>query len=409
MNMRDREIIRELAKKYMAFATSEKQQKVNQRMQNTNDLIFTRPPVLIDEVPWYQMNMDHELTCICEDEAARAVEYDLRIRLYRIKHFACDELFYPFWPVSMTIEATSNGLQRKENILRTDDENNIMSHELLDTLQDEEALSKMVERKYTVRPDIDEGRMNFYTDLFGDAMPVKLIGHACYGFAPWDDITYLRGITPILYDMYDRPEFLHAIMQKFVDQANGFLDFVEQNSHVTPEPLSLHCTPAQVSGLANDGWKATWFRTMAQSFGSISPEMHEEFDVAYSKEMSKRFAYTYYGCCEPLDNKIDMLKRNFANLRKIGVSPWANVEVCAEQIGKDFVLSRKPNPANVAVKTDPEVIRKEIEETVKLCFKYGCPCDIVLKDISNVSHRPENLIVWSKTVKEVLDQYYGEE
>ena len=104
-----------------------------------------------------------------------------------------------------------------------------------------------------------------------------------------------------------------------------------------------------------------------------------------------------------------MLKKNFANLRKIGVSPWANVEVCAEQIKGDFVLARKPNPANVAVKTDPDVIRKEIEDTVKLCIKYGCPYDLALKDISTVSHRPENLIVWSKTVKEVLDHYYGEE
>ena len=42
-------------------------------------------------------------------------------------------------------------------------------------------------------------------------------------------------------------------------------------------------------------------------------------------------------------------------------------------------------------------------------MKYGCPCDITLKDISTVGDRPENLIVWSEVVSKVLDEYYGEE
>ena len=72
------------------------------------------------------------------------------------------------------------------------------------------------------------------------------------------------------------------------------------------------------------------------------------------------------------------------------------------------MLSRKPNPANVAMRTDPELIRSEIDQTVKACIKHGCPYDIVLKDISTVSHRPENLIVWAEAASEVLDKYYGE-
>ena len=147
---------------------------------------------------------------------------------------------------------------------------------------------------------------------------------------------------------------------------------------------------------------------MAQSFGIISPAMFEEFEIDYLQSVAKRFAYTYYGCCEPLDNKIDVIKK-IPNLRKIGCSPWANVEKCAEQIGGDFVLSRKPNPANVAIKTDVDVIRREIEETVKTCIKYDCPYDYVLKDISTVSNCPENLIIWAQTVNDVLDKYYGAE
>ena len=144
---------------------------------------------------------------------------------------------------------------------------------------------------------------------------------------------------------------------------------------------------------------------MAQTFGVISPAMFEEFEVDYLLSVAKRFKYTYYGCCEPLDDKIGVLKK-IPNLRKIGCSPWASVERCAEQIRGDYVLSRKPNPAHVAISTDPDVIRREVEETVKACIKYGCAYDYVLKDISTVSGRPENLIVWAQTVSDVLDKYY---
>ena len=146
---------------------------------------------------------------------------------------------------------------------------------------------------------------------------------------------------------------------------------------------------------------------MAQSFGVVSPAMFKEFEIDYLLSVAKRFAYTYYGCCEPLDDKISVLK-SIPNLRKIGCSPWAKVEKCAEQIGGDYVLSRKPNPANVAIRTDPDVIRAEIEETVRICLKYGCPYDIVLKDISTVTGRPENLIIWAQTASDVLDKYYGQ-
>lgn len=407
MTQHDITVVRELAKQYMQMAASEKQQRMNRRMKDTNDLKLTRPPVLLDEIPWYQMNVGDELTCVCEDERARGVEYSFRISLYRWKHFRADTLFEPFWRVRMSYDSTGIGLSRDEDILRTDEYNNIVSHSFRDVLEDEETLEQMRIPEFTLRPDRDEANMNFYTDLLGDAMPVKLCGHDYLYFPPWDDIAFLRGVEPILFDMYDRPEYLHRIMKKFTDATAAKLDFIEKYSHVDPTSCNLHCTPGYVSGLAEDGWKATWFRGMAQMFSTVSPEMHEEFEINYIKPIAERFAYTYYGCCEPLDNKIDVIKK-IGNLRKIGVSPWANVESSAEQIGGNYVYARKPNPANVAIRTDPDVIRQEIEETVKVCIKYGCPCEFVLKDISTVSGRPENLFVWAETVSEVLDEYYGE-
>jgi hypothetical protein len=133
--------------------------------------------------------------------------------------------------------------------------------------------------------------------------------------------------------------------------------------------------------------------------------MFKEFELDYIKPLAERCAYTYYGCCEPLDDRIEFLK-TIKNLRKVGVSPWSNPEKCAEQLGSDFVFARKPNPANVAYQTSPEQIYNETEIAVKACLKYGCPAEFVLKDITTVSRKLENLTVWANTVSNVLDKYY---
>ena len=118
----------------------------------------------------------------------------------------------------------------------------------------------------------------------------------------------------------------------------------------------------------------------------------------------ERCGLAYYGCCEPLDNKIQML-RKIPNTRKIGVSPRASAASSAEQIGKDDVLARKPNPALAAGNFDEEAVRQETRETITACQKYGCPYEMVLKEISTVSCKPQNLIRWNRVVQETIDEF----
>ncbi len=407
ITQRDKKLVRELAKQYMELAASEKQQKMDQRMKDTNDLKLVRPPVLLDEIPWYQMDIDGDLICQCEDQGARNVETFFRRALFRRKYFRADTILEPFFRVTMAYDSTGIGLKTEEDILRTDGANHIVSHAYKDLLENEEDVEKILIPTFTARPDKDEKAVAFYSDLLGDSMPVKLCGLGTFYHTAWDQIVSLRGMEPVLYDLFDRPEHLHAIRQRLLDVAIAEMEFRSNYIKNDPTYPTVHSTPAYVSGLAEDGLKATWLRLNAQPFSDVSPDMHEEFDVDYALKMADRFGYTYYGCCEPLDRKLDVICK-IPNLRKIGVSPWAKEEVMAERMGGDYVYSRKPNPANVAIKTDPEVIRKETETTVKLCQKYGCPVEFILKDISTVSRRPENLIVWAKTVSEVLDAYYGE-
>ncbi len=408
----ERTIVRELAKQYREIAESPKHVRMRQRFKDNNDLKVVRPPLYMDEIPWFEMNIDGELDCVCEDDRLRGMEWHFRSELFRERHFACDNYIEPVWPVYKSYSSTGNGLSAKENTVSVDARNWIVSHHYEDVLEDEQALEAWHEPVITAHPEEDEKNMAFAEDVLGDILPVQLRGHTIY-YAPWDQIPRLRGVEPILMDIYDRPEYLHKIIGLYTRGMKSEMDQKEALGLYDPRSLSLHCTPGSVT-LPEEpdpnhyGCKDLWFRTMAQMFSSISPQDHYELDMQYSAPLAARCAYTYYGCCEPLSDRIDMLQKAYPNLRKIGVSPWADVAASAEQIGGNYVLSRKPNPANVAIKTDPEQIRKEITETATLCLKYGCPCDITLKDISTVGNRPENLIIWAQTASDVLDAFYGE-
>jgi hypothetical protein len=141
---------------------------------------------------------------------------------------------------------------------------------------------------------------------------------------------------------------------------------------------------------------------MAQIFSTVSPAMHQEFEIDYSARWYERFGLGYYGCCEPLDEKIDII-RNLPHVRKISMSPWVDEERGAEQIGQDFVFSRKPNPAFLAWdEWEPEAVEQDLRDTQEKCNRYGCPFEFILKDISTVCYQPQRLWEWVDIAMKVV-------
>ena len=112
----------------------------------------------------------------------------------------------------------------------------------------------------------------------------------------------------------------------------------------------------------------------------------------------------YYGCCEPLDKKIDIVEK-LPHLRKVSITPWADVDVAAEAIGSRYVMANKPNPAAVSVKLDEDALRREIGRTLAAVKRNGCSCDIVLKDISSAGNDLNNLVRWERIVMEMVEDF----
>ena len=107
-------------------------------------------------------------------------------------------------------------------------------------------------------------------------------------------------------------------------------------------------------------------------------------------------------CHEPLDKKIDIVEK-LPHLRKIGVTPWVDMDAATEIIGKKYMVANRPNPASGVL--DEDVLRKEIGRTIAACKRNGCSCDIVLKDISSASYRLENLVRWEQIAMELVNNW----
>jgi hypothetical protein len=202
-------------------------------------------------------------------------------------------------------------------------------------------------------------------------------------------------------------------MKKLVDIEMTTIDQYEaQNLLEAGGGALCHCLETWCDDLPKPGYDPAhtraadcWVSGAAQIFSEVSPAMHDEFEIEYAREFFDGFGLVYCGCCEPLHDKIDIVKK-LPNLRKNSITPWADVRKSAEQMGADYVLSRKPNPATVAVpRLDEEDLRKDILETLTICRENNTPCEFILKDISSACYNPENLTRWEQVVMETIRNF----
>jgi len=93
------------------------------------------------------------------------------------------------------------------------------------------------------------------------------------------------------------------------------------------------------------------------------------------------------------------------NLRRIAVSPMADVRRCAEQIGTDYVFSYRPSPTDmVGYGLDAARVKSLLRADLEAC--QGCVVDITLKDVETVEGDPGRVRAWVALCREVIDELW---
>ncbi len=406
----DAAILRGLGKQVAEVAALPRQEETVRLWKALNGLKPERPMVMIDQIPWHEMNVDDELTVRCEAPAARRIEEGLRRLVYRWKHMPADFVFQSTWDVQRAIEGWGFGLGVEEDRAVSDPQNGVVGHLYHDQLQTEADLEKIQMPVLRHNEVATAQRVAEMKDLFDGIFTVTEMCEAPM-YNVWDAIVMWRGAESVLMDLGDRPEFIHKLMKRVTAATISLLDQFERLGVMTGPQSWIHCTGAFSDELPEPSCipgrvraKDVWTCGMAQIFSSVSPAMHQEFELDYMNPIYARFGRVYYGCCEPLDHKMDIV-RKIPNLRKISMSPWVDVEVAAAQVGRDFVFSRKPTPALLAVdRWDPAAVEKDLRATLEACKRNGCPVELILKDISTVRYEPQRLWEWAAIAQRLVSE-----
>ena len=292
-------------------------------------------------------------------------------------------------------------------------EGSVASREFVPQIQGEKDIEKIRMPELCADWEETERRFGIMEELLGDLVSIEKRGVPGRWFAPWDELIRWWGVEQAMLDLSLRPELVHMAMDRLV---TSYLLRLDQWEDL--EVLALNNRPIRVGSggygcsdelpssdfdQAHIRAKDLWGCATAQIFSEVSPEMHEEFALQYEMRWLKRFGMTYYGCCEPLHNKIDLL-RTIPNLRKISTSPKADIVKTVQETDGDYVISFKPNPALLAEDSwEPDRVRSYLTENLEKT--RGCPVEVILKDISTVRFEARRLWEWTEVAKEVTETF----
>lgn len=402
-NQKDLKIIRDLAKQYIDICNKDIQQERRNLWRDHNSLIKTRPLVLVGfpvpEIPECQQE--------CEDPFFRQYERQLRMYLYQDK-IGDDHVFKPW--ITMRAAYAHGGWGIGVKWIRPDVPGGAARFD--NPIKELGDMSKMVKPRHAINEEETERRANRLRDAVGDILEVDVDRGPAYRVWHADlstDLMYLRGLGQMMLDMSDNPEWLHSLLKFMME---GVLTAHEQAETAGDWSLSSQENQAETYARElpdpepNAGSvkrNKLWGFFAAQEFAQVGPEMHNDFLFRYQFPIMDKFGLVAYGCCEDLTHKIKYL-RKLPNLRRIAVTPWADMRKCAEQIQQDYVISWRPNPSDmICCGFDPAHIRKVVKETMEAC--KGCHVDITLKDTQTYQNEPDRGIKWLKIVREITDNY----
>jgi len=222
------------------------------------------------------------------------------------------------------------------------------------------------------------------------------------------------GLENVMYDMLDRPDFVHEVMtfleeghQKWLDQFEE-MNLLSLNNDNTYQSTGGNGFTDELPAPGFDPNRVRtidmWASSESQEFQVVSPQMHTEFALEYEKRLLARFGLNGYGCCEDLSQKLDDVF-TIPNLRRISIAPFANVDVCAPKIKGDHIFSWKPHPAHLVGEFDEKMIRKYLRHTIDLAREHGNILEIILKDTHTCEHHPERFDRWTQICREEIEEW----
>lgn len=407
-SVNDVTVLRDLVRRYTAICNSGEQHRRRDAWRAHNSFHGGRPLIYARAFAWHELDASR---CVCEDALLREVENGVRQQIYWAS-LEDDAVFEPW----LTINAAHVMPREGEWGLpiRWIQGADPRGAKALDPpIKQPEDAERMTVPKHEIDEAETERRANKLRDAVGDLITVHVERATAYRHWNGDistQLARLRGFDQFVVDMMERPEWLHGVLAFMRD---GILKAQDECERAGDWTLSAHANQAmpyaeELDDPAPDGKpvkrSALWYFSASQETTMLGPARFEEFMWQYQRPIMERFGLSAYGCCEDLTLKIPVL-RQLPNLRRVAVSPMADVARCAELLGTDYIISYRPSPSDmVGYDFDPARIRRILKRDLEAC--RGMHTDITLKDVETVQNDPRRVRDWVKITRAVIDEVW---
>lgn len=401
----DVRVLRALAEQYAEIAAlpAHDQKRAMWRRHNACEIV--KPMILIDQLPWNELDVDGLLVNRVTEPFWRRVETQLRRTLYQWMHLPVDMVINPYITLPRPIETTGWGLEAHVTRLSMDETSDVQSQHMECLINDFDDLEKIKMPEITLDAALDAEIRQAAEHIFEGIIPFRMAGQIMH-LGIWDTISMWMGVENCYVELMDRPELIHALMEKMTDgliyqigqmNALGLFDVYTNLCHCSHTFCNdLPGEDAVPHPTSHDAWAFG----LAQLFTSVSPEITDVFEVQYMKRVFPLFGAIYYGCCDRLDDRLDMITK-MPNIRKISCSPWSDRENFAKNLPKGYIMSNKPSPAILAYDSfDETAARKDVRRTIDAARANGVPLEMILKDVSTVRYDPKRLWRWAEIAME---------
>ena len=406
----DKIIIRDLAKRVAEIGNDPIQSKNREMWKKHNSLQRTKPMVLVfPEGSWCEL-LPWEGNLKCEDPALHGWEWHLKHLIYRWEHLRDDNVIEPRIRVGPAFKHTGWGIEIRHSERTA--ERGSWAYEPV--IKDSADIKKL--QQPTIEFDEEATRQNLELahDLFDGILPVVYAKRINFDCTLLTTLGEFIGLDNLLLYLADRPNFIHELMNFMTESTLAMMDQAEREGWVAPNNEDDYVGSGGVgytdelptTGSEEKGYTFMdcWGFACAQEFSLVSPQMHYEFVLKYQIRLLEKYGLNCYACCEPVSDRFEYMFK-IPRLRRLSISPWADIYKSADALEDRCIFSWKPNPADLAAESfNPDLIRSKIRECINAA--RGCVLEIIMKDTHTVRNEPWRMSEWVRIAKEIADEGY---
>ena len=424
ISVSDRNVIRGLASQWMDLAALPVMADRKRLWKAVHDLKAIRPVILV-EADWIE-GFVAESELACQDPFLRSVERKLRVALRQAEELGDDLVVEPYYRLGWRMRFSDYGVPVE--VHSSIQQQKSIAYTFSFPIAAPADIEKLKPRSVAVDREKTGRLKQILEDVMGDILPVRLGNFDPFAYefdvGEYGDLgfngNFFFGLTwqvyrfignqGLLYWVYDAPEAIHRLMEYMLADRLAVFEYMER------EGLLALNTDSQMAGPRSYGYvsdlpapetpgkvelKNLWGWAESQEAESISPAMYREFVLPYLARLSERFGLIYYGCCERVDDRLEMIIEAIPNLRSVSVSGWSNLAKTAELLGKNYVYSRKPTPSHISGPNPHwDLLEKDMQNTCAVA--RDCNLEILFRDVYTTCGDRSRLRRWVDMTKSIF-------